>query len=247
MSQLYSEYAALYDAAFDWDVTDQVAAIGGLSGLTSGRVLEPMCGSGRMARAFAAEGFRTVGVDNSPQMLAIAKSHYASAELEGTWIEADVTSFSLDEACDLAVCPINSLAHLPSVGAMGQHLMAVSQNLYSGSSYWLQLDLKRPEHVGDAEEWEFEYRGETVRVEWACSAYHDGFETHITRFVFPDGRILEDDYQMKVWSYADWSALLAASRFELSGAYIGDAFTPLDLNDTLDGEHVFWQQLVKLR
>jgi hypothetical protein len=35
-----SDHAALYDAAFDWDVHGQVNAISLLSGITQGRVLE---------------------------------------------------------------------------------------------------------------------------------------------------------------------------------------------------------------
>ena len=145
--RLYTEYAALYDAAFDWDVSGQVASICGLSGLTRGRVLEPMCGSGRLARGFAAAGFATVGVDNSREMLALAAQRYAQAGLSGEWIEADATDFDLDEGCHLAICPINSLAHLPSAAAMQSHLNAVARNLYTGSQL---LDSARPQATGYA-------------------------------------------------------------------------------------------------
>ncbi len=246
MTSIYTDYAALYDAAFDWDVRDQVEGIASLSGLEQGRVVEPMCGSGRLLRGFAAAGFATVGIDRSPQMLELARANYAREGLSGTWLEGDATSFDLDEACHLAVCPVNSLAHLEAEAAMTAHLNAVSRNLYSGASYWVQLDLKQPEHVGAAEDWEFEHRGETLTCEWACTGYHDGVETHVTRFVYPDGRSLEESYDMKVWSYADWCALLAQTPFELSAAYRGDAFEPLPVSPALDGEHVFWQQLVKL-
>ena len=247
-SELYSVYAGLYDAAFDWEVGDQVGAITGLCGLSAGRVLEPMCGSGRLLRAFAEQGFTTVGVDSSREMLALAEAHYDRGGLKSEWLCSDVTEFDLDEACDLAVCPINSLQHLPSAAAMGAHLRAVARNLYSGASYWVQLDLNRhDERVGDGEEWEFEYLGETVRIEWSASARRDGFETHLTRFVFPDGRVIDERQQMKVWSFDDWMALLDPTPFELSAAYRGDNFEPLPLDARLNGMHVIWQQLVKLR
>ena len=246
MSEIYTTHAALYDAAFDWDVRDQVDAVAGLSGLEGGIVLEPMCGSGRLLRGFAKNGFSTVGVDQSPQMLALAQSRDGAEGLSGNWILSDVTDFDLDEACHLAVCPVNSLAHLATQAAMLAHLNAVSRNLYSGASYWVQLDLKQPGHVGNAEDWEFEYLGETLISEWGCSGYHDGFETHVSRFVFPDGRFIEDSYEMKVWSYSAWTDLLARSPFSLSAVYGGNSFAPLSNNPTLDGQHVFWQQLVKL-
>ena len=247
MSKIYTTYASLYDAAFDWDDRGAVIAIAGHSGLTKGRVLEPMCGTGRMSAAFAAEGFAVVGVDNSRAMLDLASSRFARRGLTAEWLEADVTDFDLIDACDLAVCPINSLAHLPTHDAMRGHLDAMSRNLHSGASYWLQLDMKRPSDVGASEAWDFEYRGTTVRCEWACSDYRDGYETHVSRYRFPDGRVEEERYEMKVWSFAEWSAQLARSSFELAGAYTGDAFAVLPCDERLNGQHVFWQQLVKRR
>ena len=233
MSEIYTTFAALYDAAFDWEVSGEVGSITGLSGLAEGRVLEPMCGSGRLLRGFKEAGFETVGVDASAEMLALAQAHYEKLGQEGTWIQADVCDFDLDEACDLAVCPINSLAHLQTGAEMLAHLNAMSRNLYEGASYWIQLDLKEPVMVGASEEWEFEYLGETLISQWACTGYHDGTETHVSRFVFPDGRVIEDDYEMKVWNYASWSALLERSPFELSAAYAGGSFDPLAVGQIL--------------
>jgi SAM-dependent methyltransferase len=246
MTHIYTTHAALYDAAFDWDVGAEVGSIAGLSGLSEGRILEPMCGSGRLLRGFAAAGFATVGIDSSTEMLELARQHYATHGYEGTWLHADVRDFDLDEACDLAVCPINSLAHLATEPDMLAHLGAMSRNLYEGASYWIQLDLKKPQHIGASEEWEFEYGGETLTAQWACTASHDGYETHVSRFVYPDGRVIEDHYDMKVWSFDAWSRLLQRSAFELSAAYAGGSFNPLTVDDGLNGRHVFWQQLVKL-
>ena len=244
--KIYTAWADLYDAAFDWDVRAQVVAIGGLGGAPSGRVLEPMCGSARLLRGFANDGYTTVGVDASPEMLALAQARYAKDGLRGDWLLADVTDFDLDQACDLAVCPVNSLAHLPSAAAMEAHLNAMSRNLFVGASYFVQLDLKRPGGgVGTAETWEFDHRGETVRFDWQCLSYADGFETHLSRYTFGDGRVLEATNAMKVWTYDAWSAVLARTRFALSGAYANDTFEPLPIGRTLEGNHVFWQQLVK--
>jgi SAM-dependent methyltransferase len=243
--KIYTAWADLYDAAFDWDVRAQVAAIGGLGGVAAGRVLEPMCGSGRLLRGFARDGYATVGVDASSEMLALAQARYANEGLHGDWLRADVTAFDLDQACDLAVCPVNSLAHLPTEHAMEAHLNAMSRNLFVGASYFVQLDLKVPRFVGAAESWEFDHRGETVRFDWQCVAYVDGVETHLSRYTFADGRVLEETYPMKLWTYAAWTAVLGRTRFELSGAYANDTFEPLPIGRALEGQHVFWQQLVK--
>lgn len=244
--KVYTMWADLYDAAFDWDVRSQVAAIAGLAGVTRGRVVEPMCGSGRMLRAFARDGYGTIGVDSSSEMLALARARYAKEGLHGDWMRADVVDFDLDDGCDLAVCPVNSLAHLPSEGAMEAHLHAMSRNLFEGASYFVQLDLKQPGGgVGLAETWDFEHRGETVHFRWECLSYADGFETHLSRYAFSDGRVLEETYPMKAWTYDAWASVLRRTRFDLSGAYTCDTFEPLPIGRALEGVHVFWQQLVK--
>ena len=244
--KVYTTWADLYDAAFDWNVRALVVTIGGLAGVATGRVLEPMCGSGRMLRAFAKEGYATVGVDSSAEMLALARARFAQEGLRGDWLRADVVDFDLDDRCDLAVCPVNSLAHLPSDAAMEAHLNAMSRNLFAGASYFVQLDLKRPGGgVGLAETWEFDCRGETVRFDWQCLSYADGFETHLSRYTFADGRVLEETYPMKAWTYDAWAAVLRRTRFELAGAY-ANTFEQLPTGPALEGVHVFWQQLVKV-
>ena len=52
MINLYRDYAGLYDIAFDWDDSGQVVSICELTGLSHGRVLEPMCGTGRLLNTF---------------------------------------------------------------------------------------------------------------------------------------------------------------------------------------------------
>jgi SAM-dependent methyltransferase len=245
-SELYDNFGAIYAAAFDWNVADQVAPISALSGIERGRVIEPMCGSARLLGAFAMAGFDTVGIDRSATMLALAQAYYDRLGLTGEWLQTDATSFNLDQACDLAICPGNSLAHLPSEAMMIEHLNCMSRNLISGASYWLQLDLKQPSRVGQVEDWQFEYLDETLTCEWAVTGAHNGFETHVTRFVFPDGRLIDATYDMKQWSFVDWQRLLTQTPFDLSSAYRTDALTPVAIGQSLDDEPLFWQQLTKL-
>lgn len=245
-SELYDDFGAIYAAAFDWSMADQVEPICGLSGIEHGRVVEPMCGSARLLGAFAAAGFETLGIDRSATMLALAQAYYDQQGLTGQWLQSDITSFNLDEGCHLAVCPSNSLAHLSSEAMMIKHLNSLSRNLLSGASYWVQLDLKQPSSTGQLEDWQFEYLGETVTCEWASSGTHNSFETHVTRFLFPDGRLIEATYDMKVWSFADWQRVLKQTPFSLSAAYRTDTFAPVAAAQCLDNEPLLWQQLTKL-
>lgn len=245
-SELYDDFGAIYAAAFDWNTADQVEPICALSGIERGRVVEPMCGSAHLLGAFASAGFETVGIDRSATMLALAQAHYDRHGLTGQWLRSDITNFNLDQACDLAVCPSNSLAHLSSEAMMIEHLNSMSRNLISGASYWVQLDLKQPSTVGQVEDWEFEYLDDTLICEWASSGAHDSFESHVTRFVFPDGRVIEATYDMKLWSFTEWQRVLKQTPFSLSAAYSTDTFTPVAVAQSLDDEPLLWQQLTKL-
>jgi SAM-dependent methyltransferase len=72
VTRIYGEEAELYDIAFDWDVDDEVDWL--LERLGSPvSVLEPGCGSGRMLEALVRRGVDAVGIDLSPEMLAIAE------------------------------------------------------------------------------------------------------------------------------------------------------------------------------
>ena len=84
-----------------------------------GRLLDVGCGHGRLARLLDQRGRRLayVGVDSSPQLLAIARSHATALAMPTNFIEADVTapgwatrlpSGSFDAIAALAV-----LHHIP--------------------------------------------------------------------------------------------------------------------------------------
>jgi SAM-dependent methyltransferase len=71
---LYTTNAQLYDAAFSWDVTDEVDWLLERLGPDCDPVLEPACGSSRMLEAFALRGIEAVGIDQSPEMIDIAQA-----------------------------------------------------------------------------------------------------------------------------------------------------------------------------
>ena len=60
----------------------------------SGRLLDVGCGHGRLARLLDQQGRRVdyIGVDNSPQLLAIARADAAVLAIPTTFVEADVTA-----------------------------------------------------------------------------------------------------------------------------------------------------------
>ena len=253
MNDLYRDLADLYAAAFDWDRSAELDFLRTFF-RPDDRLLEPMCGPGYLLEAFARSGAVTVGVDNSPAMLAIAHARFARAGLEGRWLEADVTDFALDEACTGSVCPLNSVALLPGVVAMGRHLRAMGQAMHHGSAYLVQLDMATPEGVlrrlgaaTDLGRWNFTYEGETVSCEWYSTAVDERVDRQVSRFRFPDGRTLVHEHQMTLWRWESWSALVEVSPFRQEAAFSGDdgRYAGLALDTRLDDRPLTWHYLTR--
>ena len=76
--EAYTEFATVYDTFMDnvpyeaWEkyLVDILKA----EGINDGLLLELGCGTGRMTRLLAAEGYDMIGVDNSEEMLSVAEN-----------------------------------------------------------------------------------------------------------------------------------------------------------------------------
>ena len=86
---------------------EQVSQILGLTGITSGAVLDLCCGPGRHAIALANRRLAVTGVDASPFLLERARERAAEAGVTVEWIQDDMRHFVRPGAFDrtlLAYC-----------------------------------------------------------------------------------------------------------------------------------------------
>jgi SAM-dependent methyltransferase len=82
-----------------------------LNSLPRGVALDAACGTGRHTEYLAGHGYRVIGVDSSPDMLAHASVRVPQAEFH----QADLDNLSLpDDHVDLVVCSL-ALSHLPDL------------------------------------------------------------------------------------------------------------------------------------
>jgi len=80
------------DLSREWVIDPVLLAI---AGEVRGRqVLDAGCGNGYLARILAKRGARVVGVDVSPRLLAVAKSHEARASLGIRYLRGDLAELS---------------------------------------------------------------------------------------------------------------------------------------------------------
>jgi SAM-dependent methyltransferase len=110
----FDSFAAFYDLEYghkdnDLDFYLDVAKEIG------GPVLEIGIGTGRVAMDLAINGFKVVGIDNSPKMLNLAKKNIHQLEHDVTSnIElhcADMKDFSLEQKFPLAIIPFRAFLH----------------------------------------------------------------------------------------------------------------------------------------
>ncbi len=113
MNRLYEDRAWLYDAAFSWDIEDEVTWLLERFGGSSKRILEPGCGSGRLMAALSRRGVEVTGVDRSQTMLDRARRRMEALGLSAPRLErGDMAAFELGTRFDGAVLPINTFGYI---------------------------------------------------------------------------------------------------------------------------------------
>ncbi len=128
---IYDRYALVYDASgqisFSLQMLPYLEKLLDRHPVAKGSLLELACGTGTVALAMARQGWRVLGVDGSPHMLAEARrkkeaaSRDAAAALDVTWSQQDMRQLALNERVSLATCLYDSLNYMLT----GEDLQAV--------------------------------------------------------------------------------------------------------------------------
>lgn len=107
-------------------------------GLPARSILDLGCGTGEHSRYFAEQGFRVVGLDFSPGMLAQARCAPDSSDLD--YIRADMTRLPFArEQFGGVLCLGNSLVHLIDQPALEAFFLGVGRVLRPGGGLLLQI------------------------------------------------------------------------------------------------------------
>lgn len=109
----YSEWAATYDRPGNATMAvEEPAVLELLRDLPDGVVLDAACGTGRYLAHLCAMGHPVIGVDSSPEMLAVARTRAPDADLREGALEALPLE---DGSVSGAVCAL-ALSHLTRLG-----------------------------------------------------------------------------------------------------------------------------------
>jgi SAM-dependent methyltransferase len=109
----YARWAGTYDRPLRLFAIEAPPLRRLLDGLPPGAVLDAACGSGRHSAYLAERGHTVTGVDQSPEMLALAREKVPG----GRFLPGDLLSLPLDDgSVDAAVCAL-ALVHVADVGS----------------------------------------------------------------------------------------------------------------------------------
>ncbi|MBI2569999.1 MAG: class I SAM-dependent methyltransferase [Candidatus Schekmanbacteria bacterium] len=159
----------IYDVAFGYrDVPAELsvhlawAAAAGLE--QPGSVLELAAGPARHAVEAARRGLRAAALDLSAEMCDFARARAAAAGVALAVYRADMIDFDLEQDAPfaLALCLLDSAAHILSVADMVRHLRAVRRALIPGGIYIIEQS--HPRGVFQP--------GSTVLTEWTQQDEH---------------------------------------------------------------------------
>jgi SAM-dependent methyltransferase len=121
-----------------------------LDGLPVGVAVDAACGTGRHSLHLAAGGHRVIGVDSSPEMLAVARTKLP----EGDWRAGDLHDLPVADAeADLVVCALalNHVSDLAPVFAEFARVLRRGGHLIVSDARTLVEGIGRPMLVRDGE------------------------------------------------------------------------------------------------
>ncbi|NAZ81806.1 methyltransferase domain-containing protein [Kineococcus sp. R8] len=117
----YRDWAPTYDGPNRLFELDEPFVDAVLAGLAPGAALDAACGTGRLAERLVRAGHDVVGVDASPEMLAVARRRVPQARFVAGALERLPVA---DASVDVVVCAL-ALSHLPSLGPAVQEFARV--------------------------------------------------------------------------------------------------------------------------
>jgi len=148
------------------------------------RVLDVACGTGTLALKLARQGFSVLGIDKSPEMIAVANKAKVEPGLLISFEIQDMRQLNVKGTFDLALCTFDSINYLLSEEDLARYLTKISYALKVNGFFVFDSvteTLCKNKHCGGR----FREFGE-IRLRQKLS-YDSKKRIATTRFIFGDG------------------------------------------------------------
>jgi SAM-dependent methyltransferase len=181
----YERFAAFYDEVMDDPAPRAARVLEAIARYRPGAasLLELGCGTGSILQRLT--GVPTlVGLDLSPEMLAVAGTKAPGAEL----LEGDLTSFSLGRTFDVIICVFDTLNHLLTFDAWLSAFDSVAAHLAPGGLFVFDINtIGELGRLGEDPPAVYDFRRGVAVVDVAFA--HDGEDSGLSSW---DIRVFED-------------------------------------------------------
>jgi trans-aconitate methyltransferase len=212
----YKHFAAFYD----WDYTQEFCQemARAFYELTTEHKIEPpgpildlACGTGSFAQVLAPT-WHTVGIDCSPEMLAVAQhKNIPNAQ----WQQQDICTFKLEQQFPIAVCLSDSVNHLKDPEAVEDFFKRVQQHLSPDGLFWFDTNTLATyqTHWQGVDTWEGEnvqlrfqstFNPETSRAQVVIDSHHYSDEAYGYGQDTIETRYYSDDFIEKALEQAEF-------------------------------------------
>jgi SAM-dependent methyltransferase len=210
---LYDRIAGIYDP-WSRSVTEDVGFYVEQALASGGPVVELAVGTGRIAVPIAEAGIAVIGVDSSPEMLALARSAAESAgasELLDLRV-GDLREPPVTERVPLAICPFRSLLHMETEPEKLRALRAVHGLLVPDGRFVFDVFAPSPEDIAETHDrWLEREPGIFERAVW-----HE--ETRTLSLSVRSGNV-SATFGLHWLSAPEWLRLVDEAGFEVESLY----------------------------
>lgn len=215
-----------------------------------GKILEPMCGTGRFLVPLLEKGYSVTGFDYSPHMLHVCREKCKKQGLIATLIEATFETFSLSETYDLIFIPSGSFGHLITPAQVGSALTFISNRLNHAGKFVFEVEtlqsIREPQGVWRGR-WVNKLDGSKI-VMSVLSRFdvHSRIETGLFRYELWEGNAISrtevEDYHVRHYEPREIERLLEQHGFKVVGRWQAE---PHSRTKASDGTPVILYECVK--
>ncbi len=197
-------------------------------------VLDLACGTGSLSLVLAERGYQVVGVDSSPNMLAVAKRKAKSANLYIDFVQSKMQNFSLKNPVDAAVCVFDSLNYLIQPEHVQAAYKAVSKALVPEGLF--VFDVNTANRLAAIPRETSIMEGSDYYVVWN-DHYDSGkkwWKVKLTGFIKQGAAWMRFDeiHKERAFSLDSHKNWLKEAGFAVLGVYHSTTFYPASENDT---------------
>ena len=224
--QQYSGFAAVYDLFMDnvpydeW--ADYVQKLLKKYQIDNGLLLELGCGTGSMTRRLAEKGYDLIGIDNSEEMLSVAREKSAEG-YDILYLCQDMREFELYGTVAAAVSVCDSMNYLLSEEDLLQVFRLVNNYLDPGGLFIFDLDTQYmyEEVLGDQTIAENREEGSFI---WENSYYEEEQLNEVTLTIYvPEQEDLyrryEETHYRRAYSFDKVKSLIEEAGMEFVAVY----------------------------